>query len=105
MQDRGDVRQFSLQPVYLLQPAFKKNGRTIRKIEYIGDFLVEYSDGSRAVIDVKGILTDVFKIKRKLFDYYYPDLELKVVKKVNGEWVELNGKTTRRKYKAKRTKI
>jgi hypothetical protein len=75
----GRVISITLQPVYVLQEPFKKYGRTIRKIEYISDFLVEYADGSSLIIDVKGRATDEFKIKRKLFDFKYPQYTLKLV--------------------------
>lgn len=85
--ERGVIVDFSLQPVFLLQAAFKKMGRTIRKAEYIADFLVEYPDGQKIVVDIKGVQTDVFKLKAKLFDRLYPDLELQVLKLEKKEWV------------------
>ncbi len=33
------------------------------------------------VEDVKGKETEVFKIKRKLFEFQYPNLELKIITK------------------------
>lgn len=63
--------EFEFQPKFLLQEGFKKNGKTHRKIEYIGDFRI-----GNKVIDVKGMETPVFKLKKKLFDYKYPELEL-----------------------------
>lgn len=63
--------EFEFQPKFLLQEGFKKNGKTHRKIEYVGDFRI-----GNTVIDVKGMETQVFKLKRKLFEYKYPHLEL-----------------------------
>ena len=37
-------------------------------------------DGRHIVEDVKGIETEVFKLKKKLFEYKYKDLEIKIVK-------------------------
>lgn len=34
--------------------------------DYYADFVVEYADGRSAVIDVKGVMTDVYKLKKKL---------------------------------------
>jgi hypothetical protein len=87
--EKGIVAHIERQPVYLLQPAFKKKGRTIRKIEYKSDFFVVYEQGSSEVIDVKGVSTALFKLKAKLFDYYFPDLDLKIVTKHRGQWVEM----------------
>lgn len=35
----GEITDLQLQPKFLLQEAFKKNGKTYRKIEYIADFM------------------------------------------------------------------
>lgn len=35
----GEIKDLQLQPHFLLQEAFKKNGKTYRKIEYIADFM------------------------------------------------------------------
>lgn len=68
----GDIKDFALQPRYPLQKAFKKGDKKIRKIDYVADFEIEHNDGSIEVIDVKGKKTDVFRIKEKLFHYFYP---------------------------------
>ena len=74
----GKIRNLELQPHFLLQDSFKKNGRTYRKIEYIADF--KYIENGRTIVeDVKGLQTDVFKIKHKLFEKIYPELELKII--------------------------
>ena len=68
-----------MQPKFELLPGFKKNGRTFRAITYTADFKVTYADGHVEIIDVKGIKTEVFKLKRKIFEFQYPDLTLKIV--------------------------
>lgn len=35
----GEIQGLELQPRFLLQEGFKKNGKTYRKIEYIADFM------------------------------------------------------------------
>lgn len=67
------IKGFKLQPRYLLQEGFKKNGRTYRKIEYVADFEVEKLDGTIEIIDIKGTVTKEFSIKRKLFERQYMD--------------------------------
>ena len=75
----GQIQDLELQPRFLLQEGFKKNGKTYRKIEYIADF--QYNENGKTIVeDVKGLQTDVFKIKHKLFEKKYPDLELKIIK-------------------------
>lgn len=79
LQKAGEIRNLELQPRFLLQDSFKKNGKTYRKIEYIADF--QYIEKGKIIIeDVKGKETEVFKLKRKLFEYRYPDFELKIIK-------------------------
>lgn len=75
----GEITDLQLQPKFLLQEAFKKNGKNYRKIEYIADFMYE-EKGKVIVEDVKGMETKEFKIKRKLFEYKYLGLELKIIK-------------------------
>lgn len=65
---------------FLLQEKFKdNNGKAVREINYLADFVITReavlkeneipADGF--VIDSKGHLTDMFKIKNKLFMYKY----------------------------------
>ena len=75
----GEISNLELQPKFVLQEGFKKNGKTYRKIEYIADFMYE-EKGQVVVEDSKGIETDVFKLKHKLFEYKYPELELRIMK-------------------------
>ncbi len=35
----GKISNLKLQPRFLLQDSFKKNGKTYRKIEYVADFM------------------------------------------------------------------
>lgn len=80
LKQAGKIKDYRLQPRYELQPAFKKNGKKYRAITYIADFAIINNDGTTEVVDIKGVETQVFKIKKKLFEYMYPDLNLKVVK-------------------------
>lgn len=63
-----EIRDLELQPRFLLQDKFKdKQGNTHRKIEYVADFMYIDKCGITIVEDVKGVLTDVYKIKKKIF--------------------------------------
>lgn len=75
----GKIENLQLQPKFLLQESFRKNGKTYRKIEYIADFMYE-ENGKIIVEDVKGKETEVFKLKRKLFEKKYIGLELRIIK-------------------------
>lgn len=73
------IKRLQLQPRFLLQEGFRKNGETFRPIFYVADFMYE-EKGQVIVEDVKGMETKDFKIKRKLFEYKYQDLTLKLIK-------------------------
>lgn len=91
LQAHKEIKSYKLQPRYLLLESFKKNGRTHRKMEYIADFEIKHLDGSIEVIDVKGMETEAFKIKRKLFENRYDyKLSLVTFSKKWGGWIELD---------------
>jgi Protein of unknown function (DUF1064). len=75
------IASFECQPEYELIPKFKKNGKTFRAVKYIADFLVTHLDGSEEVVDVKGVLTPVYRLKKTLFESKYPHLTIKEVKR------------------------
>lgn len=77
---KGLIQDIELQPEFVLQPSFKKNGKTHKAIKYIPDFKVTYPDGSFIIVDVKGKRTEAFNLKHKMFEYVYPDLHLTIVK-------------------------
>ena len=93
LKEMGKVVDFILQPTYLLQEGFDLNGKRIRAITYKADFKVIYKDGHEEVIDVKGKLTEEFKIKRKMLLYRYRDINFKCVqergRKPNKYWIEI----------------
>lgn len=63
-----EIRDLELQPRFLLQDKFKdKTGKTYRKIEYVADFMYVDKNDKKIVEDVKGVMTDVYKIKKKIF--------------------------------------
>lgn len=79
----GVIRALELQPSFELLPSFRKNGKTWRKTVYKADFRYILADGDRIIIeDVKGstaVITDVFRLKQKLFEYRYPKLTIKII--------------------------
>lgn len=79
----GVIRDLELQPEYELIPLFRKNGRTWRRTVYKADFRYILCEDDRIIIeDVKGstaMITDVFRLKQKLFEYLYPDYTISIV--------------------------
>ena len=79
----GVIRDLELQPEYELIPSFRKNGKTWRRTMYKADFrYILAEDDSYIIEDVKGstsVITDVFRLKQKLFEYKYPDYTISIV--------------------------
>lgn len=72
----GDVIGYVLQPRFILQEGFEYNGDAVEKMEYVADFLIMWADGRTTIEDVKGVRTDVYKLKVKLFEKKYPYLTI-----------------------------
>lgn len=78
----GEISQLRLQPEFVLIPAFRKNGKSYRKTVYRADFMyLDKRTGKYIVEDTKGFKTDVYMLKRKLFEHQYPDLTITEVTK------------------------
>lgn len=64
----GKIDRLELQPRFVLMDGFRYEGKAVRKIEYVADFLYrDLSTLELVVEDVKGVKTDVYKLKKKLF--------------------------------------
>lgn len=75
----GIISDLKLQVKYNLQPSFKINGKTIREINYVADFVYKTNDKGETIIeDVKGMKTAIYKLKAKMFAYKYK-IEIKEV--------------------------
>ena len=86
-QRADEILFFRVQPRYRLLDGFEKDGKKYRAIDYIADFEIHHKDGSIEVVDVKGHITDVFRIKEKMFNKKYPH-KLTLVKWERGRFVE-----------------
>lgn len=62
----GEISDLVLQPKFRLMDSFRHDGRTIRAIDYVADFMYK-EDGKLVVEDVKGMRTPAYIIKSKLF--------------------------------------
>lgn len=72
LEKAGLIKDIKLQYEFELQPAFTLNKKKIRKITYIADFYYYDNNLNDYVVeDVKGIRTDVYKLKKKMFEYKY----------------------------------
>jgi hypothetical protein len=64
----GEIVRIGLQPSYTLLEGFRDNqGNKQRAITYTADFFVTYADGHSEVIEVKGIRTRDYLLRKKMF--------------------------------------
>lgn len=71
----GLITRLVCQPEWELIPAYKrKDGKKIRATKYRADFSYYEIDGEFCVEDVKGFSNQTYKLKRKLFEYQYPEI-------------------------------
>lgn len=64
----GEIRGFCIQPTFILAPNLK----------YKADFIVFNNDGTTEIIDVKGMKTKEYIVKKKVFEDKY-NLKIKEV--------------------------
>lgn len=70
MAEDGTIEDLRRQVRYELIPAFDVDGRHYRPVYYVADFV--YREGGKEVVeDVKGMRTDVYRLKSKLFARRY----------------------------------
>jgi hypothetical protein len=80
----GDIQGFEMKPTIELQPGFTCNGKKIRAIKIVPDFVV-YHDGLTEYVDVKGgngTKTKDWLIKWKMLKYkfhHHPEYRFKIV--------------------------
>lgn len=76
--DEGRIENLELQKTYELQPRFSirkgKELRINRPITYTPDFVFfDKLEGRVRVLDAKGMKTETYKLKKKLFEYKFRD--------------------------------
>lgn len=68
LEKEGIITDLTLQEPFVLIPKFECNGEKYRKTEYFADFTFKIND-IKYVIDSKGMVLEVFKIKRKILAF------------------------------------
>jgi hypothetical protein len=74
LEQAGEIHGLVVHPRFELQPAFDRGGRRERAICYIADFQYNMEPGITIVEDVKGgkaTQTEVFRLKRKMWEYQH----------------------------------
>lgn len=74
LQNAGKIQGLVTQPKYMIQrPYTNGNGEKVRAIYYVADFayttVENGSPGDYVIEDVKGYKTDVYQLKKKLFEW------------------------------------
>ena len=77
----GLIKELELQKVFELQPKYTNNkGEHIRSITYKSDFFYYDNQKEQYIVeDTKGFRTDTYKLKKKLFEYVYPNLTIEEI--------------------------
>lgn len=71
MEQAGEIHDLKMQVPFTLIETFKLQDKIYRKTIYKADFTFIDKEGKYHVIDVKGIRTDVYKLKKKLMAWKY----------------------------------
>ena len=73
----GEILRIGFQPQYTLLEGFKDNtGKKQKPITYTADFFVTYADGRSEVIEVKGVRTRDYLLRKKLFLHMMRDTDI-----------------------------
>lgn len=71
-QEKGEIENLEIHKSFTLIPSYKIGAKIIKPLTYEADFVFYDNElDCERVIDVKGFADDVFKLKKKLFDYKY----------------------------------
>lgn len=82
MENVGKISELKSQPQFLLQEAFVFQGKRIKPIFYIADFQYMYN-GILRIEDVKGKLTPLYLLKKKMLQFNYRDIHFYEIYKDN----------------------
>jgi len=74
LERNGNIKWLKQQPVFTLQTKFKYRGKTIRAITYRADFSYFDPESKKFTVeDVKGVRTELYKVKRKILIFTMRD--------------------------------
>jgi hypothetical protein len=103
--ESGEIAKVDRQVTYELQQKFIHDGKTVLPINYVADFVVQYSNGHTTVFDTKGMPDSVALLKRKMFWWKYPDIDYQWIgySGLDGGWTSYEnikkGRAKRKKEK------
>lgn len=76
LQRAGAIKGFCRQARFVVAEGTDRDSRAA---EYVTDFIVFENDGGCKIIDVKGMQTEQFKLKMKLFRERFPGLTVELI--------------------------
>lgn len=76
LEKAGKISELELQPVFIICPAVKWNGKKLTARKYISDFMYT-ENGKKVVEDSKGFRNKTYLLKRSLFLTQYPEYVFK----------------------------
>jgi hypothetical protein len=79
LQQEGAVLEIECQPKFTLQDK--------PKIVYIADFKVTFASGEQVIVDIKGVETSTFSVKKRLFKARFPEYQLQIITRYRGVWM------------------
>jgi hypothetical protein len=79
LRDAGEISDLATHPRFTVWEGVDKAGKR-EKIVYEADFSYMEQQGRVVVEDVKGVMTDVFRLKQKLFRCKFPDIDFRIIK-------------------------
>lgn len=82
MEQAGAIRNLQVKPSFMLQPGYRDaDGKAQRAVTWTPDFTYQDGDGGWVAEDVKGgPVTEVTRLKLKLFSYQYKDYRVRLVR-------------------------
>jgi predicted nucleic-acid-binding Zn-ribbon protein len=77
MEQSGEIHDLQLQPEFLIQEAVKDpyTHKKLKPIYYTGDFIYVDSKGQKIAEEIKGYMTELFRVKWKLVIPRYPKIK------------------------------
>jgi hypothetical protein len=81
LETAGAIEHLECQPKFHLLDTVRYHGKTYRAVSYYADFRYkETATGTIVVEDVKGMETDVFRLKLHMLLEKYPYIDFRIVK-------------------------
>lgn len=85
----GKIRGLKTQVEFTLQPGYRSRGKAVRPIKYLADFtFFDIKQNRYRVIDCKGMRTQAYLIKKKMFGFVNLGQELLIEESL---WVNFGG--------------